>query len=74
MEIVMAGYLALLSQTKTEYQPRTVLDFSTVEITGEVARPHGSYLQSRRRTRFGPLIRTRSDFRPELLRSVEQLD
>lgn len=74
MDVVFAGCLALMGQTETEYEQRTVLDFSEVEITGEVIRPEGSYLHSRGRTRFESLIRTRIDFRPELLRSIEQLE
>lgn len=55
------------------YARRSVIHFGEVTVSGEVTRPSGSYVQLRKKTRFQPLVRLRSDFRPELLASVDAL-
>ncbi|MFO0727551.1 MAG: hypothetical protein U1E65_27485 [Myxococcota bacterium] len=55
------------------YAKRTLLDFETVVVSGEVCRPAGSYVEARGKARFQSLLKVRGDFRPELLRSVEGL-
>lgn len=55
------------------YKRRTVVDFSEVKISGELVKPSTTYVNTRRRTDFQPLIRVRGDFRPELLSSIDAL-
>ncbi len=58
---------------KTVYSKKTVIDFSDVNIEGELTKPEGSYIKNRKKTRFRNLIELRGNFRPELARSVSKL-
>lgn len=58
---------------KTVYSKKTVIDFSDVQIDGELTKPEGSYIKNRKKTRFRNLIELRGNFRPELSRSVSKL-
>lgn len=58
---------------KTVYNKKTVIDFSDVNIEGELTKPEGSYVKNRKKTRFRNLIELRGNFRPELARSVSKL-
>ena len=58
---------------KTVYKSKTVIDFSDVTIEGELTKPEGSYLGTRKSSQFNKLILVREDFRPELLMSVDNL-
>lgn len=60
-------------QDKVVYKKKTVIDFSDVTIEGELVKPEGSYVVNRKKTRFRNLISVRSDFRPELGRSADNL-
>ena len=71
---------AAMAQDKTineadrvEYNKKTVIDFSDVNIDGELTKPEGSYIKNRKRTKFRNLIELRGNFRPELRRSVSKL-
>jgi hypothetical protein len=55
------------------YNKKTVIDFSDVNIEGELTKPEGSYIKNRKKTRFRNLIELRGNFRPELRRSVSSL-
>ena len=70
---MIAGWLALVSADKTAYKAKTVIDFSDVTVHAELTRPAGSYLNSKKRVKFRSLIRSRGDFRPELVRSLDQI-
>lgn len=58
---------------KVVYSKKTVIDFSDVNIEGELTKPEGSYIKNRKSTRFRNLIELRGNFRPELRRSVSSL-
>jgi hypothetical protein len=58
---------------RTVYNKKTVIDFSDVNIEGELTKPEGSYIKNRKKTRFRNLIELRGNFRPELKRSVSAL-
>jgi hypothetical protein len=58
---------------RVEFQKKTVIDFSDVNIEGELTKPEGSYIKNRKKTRFRNLIQLRGNFRPELERSVSKL-
>ncbi|MEO0323212.1 MAG: hypothetical protein AAF447_09660 [Myxococcota bacterium] len=55
------------AQDETEY------DFEDDLVSGDLVRPDGELLNVRRRGRRGSLIRTRQNFVPEMLKSVEDL-
>ena len=58
---------------KVVYNKKTVIEFSDVNIEGELTKPEGSYIKNRKKTRFRNLIELRGNFRPELKRSVSAL-
>jgi hypothetical protein len=58
---------------REEFQKKTIIDFSDVNIEGELTKPEGSYIKNRKSTKFRNLIQLRGNFRPELSRSVEAL-
>ena len=58
---------------RVEYNKKTMIDFSDVNIEGELTKPEGSYIKNRKKTRFRNLIELRGNFRPELKRSVSAL-
>ncbi len=58
---------------KTVFNKKTVIDFSDVNIEGELTKPEGSYIKNRKKTRFRNLIELRGNFRPELKRSAHAL-
>ena len=60
-------------QDKTVYKQRTSIDFSDVTLDGELTKPEGQYGLARTKTKFNSLIRLRTNFTPELKKSVEQL-
>ena len=64
---------AVVEADKTVYNKKTVIDFSDVNIEGELTKPEGSYIKNRKKTRFRNLIELRGNFRPELARSVSKL-
>jgi hypothetical protein len=48
------------------------LDFDDDKVEGDVQRPDDPLVESRNRSRFGPLIKVRTNFIAELLRSAER--
>lgn len=58
---------------KTVFRKKTTIDFTDVAIDGELTKPEGSYSVSKKKTTFKTLIKVRTDFNPELKRSVENL-
>jgi hypothetical protein len=60
-------------EDKVVFNKKTVIDFSDVNIEGELTKPEGSYIKNRKQTRFRNLIELRGNFRPELRRSVSAL-
>ena len=55
------------------YKKRTVLDFTGDLIEGDLIKPEGSYVVSRKASRFSSLIRIRENFLPELISSSNDL-
>ena len=55
------------------FQKRTVVDFSELTIQGELSRPEGVYILSRKKTRFKTLLSPRPNFLQELIRSTDNL-
>lgn len=55
------------------YQKHSVVDFADDTIEGDLSKPDGQYLESRKRLRHQRLIKVRDSFRPEILQSVKGL-
>jgi len=68
-----ASEKVIKEESKTVYKKETIIDFSEFYIAGELMRPDGAYVKNRKKTKFNSLIELRSHFRPELLRSVNDL-
>jgi hypothetical protein len=55
------------------YQKHTVVEFGDDTIDGNLSRPDGQYLESRKRLRHQRLIKVRENFRAEILQTVRGL-
>jgi hypothetical protein len=55
------------------YQKHTVVDFGDDTIEGDLSKPDGQYLESRKKQRHAKLIKVRESFRLEILQSVRGL-
>lgn len=55
------------------YKKHTVVDFGDDTIEGDLSKPDGQYLESRKRLRHQRLIKVRESFKPEILQSVRGL-
>ena len=80
------GLLALLAMTGTSdawaqdeddrkvvYKDRTEIDFEGLDVSGELVKPQGALLLSRKKASFNPLIRLRTDFNEEMASSVDEV-
>tara|TARA_R110002096_G_scaffold215919_1_gene403811 strand:+ start:259 stop:507 length:249 start_codon:yes stop_codon:yes gene_type:complete len=70
--------IALADDTKEEepkviYKERTEIDFEGVEIAGELVKPQGSLVLDRKRAKFNPMIKLRTDFDDEIDKSVDEV-
>jgi hypothetical protein len=55
------------------FKRHTVVDFGDDTIEGDLSKPDGAYLESRKRLRHQRLIKVRENFRAEILQSVTGL-
>ncbi len=55
------------------YQKHTVVDFGDDTIEGDLSKPDGQYLESRKRLRHQRLIKVRETFKAEIIQSVRGL-
>lgn len=55
------------------YRKKTVVSFEDDTIDGDLTRPDGAYVESRKRVRHSNLIRIREDFRDRILDSVSSI-
>lgn len=58
---------------QTVFKKKTIIDFSDVTIQGELTKPEGSYILSRKKTKFTTLLKIRGNFLPELFNSIDNL-
>ena len=55
------------------YQKHTVIEFGDDTIEGDLTKPDGQYLESRKKFRHQRLIKVRRSFRTELLQTIKKL-
>ena len=55
------------------YKDRTEIDFESLDVTGEMVKPQGALFSERKRASFNPLIKLRTDFKPEMSQSVNDV-
>ena len=58
---------------KVIYKERTEIDFDSVDVNGELIKPAGALLISRKRAQFNPLIRLRDDWKEEMKKSIDKV-
>lgn len=78
MNVLMFLTAITLAQSATPkervvYKKRTVIDFTGALIEGDLIKPEGAYVVSRKASRFSSLIRVRENFLPELIASPNDL-
>lgn len=73
---MLAAFLMLTKPARADdvvYQKHTVVDFGDDTIDGNLSKPDGQYLESRKRMRHERLIKVRQNFRTEILQSIRWL-
>ena len=58
---------------KVIYKQRTEIDFEDVDVTGELIKPQGALIISRKKATFPPLIKLREDWNDELKRTIDKV-
>ena len=71
--LLLLGWVAPARAEEVVYKKHTVVDFGDDTIEGDLSKPDGAYLESRKRLRHQRLIKVRENFRPEILQSVRGL-
>lgn len=71
--VAFADEKVIREEDRTVFKKKTVVDFNDVTLEGELTKPEGSYLVDKKKARFSSLIKLRSDFLPELQKSVDNL-
>lgn len=56
-----------------QYKQKTVYDFDDDTVEGDLVRPDGELVDSRRAAKHSSLIKIRENFIPEMLKSVEAI-
>lgn len=73
--LMPAGALAQAKEGEpgVVYQKTTTVSFDGDTIDGDLTRPDGAYVESRKRLRHSNLIRVREHWRRQILQSVQKL-
>ncbi len=61
------------SQTKVEYEKKTVINFEDDTIEGDLKRPDGEYVEARQKVDHSNLIRIREDWREKVMQASGEL-
>ena len=75
--VLGSAYEIVYAQTggapEVRYKRKTVYDFDDDLVEGELQRPDGEYIDTRRKAKHSSLIKIREDFIPEMLKSAEDI-
>ncbi|MCA9670608.1 MAG: adventurous gliding motility protein CglF [Myxococcales bacterium] len=79
--LMLAGFLVGAAGTvsaqgqapNVKYKKKTVYDFDDDVVEGELQRPDGEYVDTRRKAKHSSLIKIRENFIPEMLKSAEDI-
>jgi hypothetical protein len=55
------------------YKQKTVYDFDDDLVEGDLVRPDGEFIDTRKAAKHSSLIKVRADFIPEMLKSAEDI-
>ena len=58
---------------KVTYEKKTVINFEDDTIQGDLTKPDGEYVESRKKVRHSNLINIREEFKDKVLQSVGEL-
>ena len=58
---------------KVSYRKKTSIDFSDVNISGELTKPEGAYVGVRKNIKFKNFIKVRANFRDKLSDSADNI-
>ena len=60
-------------EDSVSYRKKTSIDFSDVNISGELTKPEGAYVGVRKNIKFKNFIKVRANFRDKLSDSVDNI-
>lgn len=69
----VAAEKIIQEQDKVIVRKKTMVDFSGVNVEGDLIKPEGSYVIDRRKSGFPSRIKVRASFAPELQKSADNL-
>ena len=75
---LLAGPGAVLAQAppaggETQYKSKTVYDFDDDTVEGDLVRPDGEFVDTRKGAKHSSLIKIRENFIPEMIKSAEDI-
>jgi hypothetical protein len=78
---LLSGVSPALAQTpaggeaggSVQYKQKTVYDFDDDVVEGDLVRPDGEFVDTRRAAKHSSLIKIRENFIPEMLKSAEDI-
>ena len=73
MPVVASAQDTVQGEDKTVFKKKTTIDFSDVTLEGELTKPEGAYVVSRKASKFSNLIKVRMTYAEELGRSAAEL-
>lgn len=56
-----------------QYRSKTTYDFDDDVVEGDLVRPDGEFIDTRKAAKHSSLIKIRADFVPEMLKSAEDI-
>ena len=71
--LVAAPASAQNAGDNVQYKSKTVYDFDDDVVEGDLVRPDGEFVDSRKAAKHSSLIKIRADFIPEMLKSAEDI-
>jgi hypothetical protein len=57
----------------TQYKSKTVYDFDDDVVEGDLVRPDGEFIDTRKGAKHSSLIKIRENFIPEMIKSAEDI-
>ena len=61
------------AERKIIYRERTEIDFEVVDVNGQLVKPQGTLILTRKRATFNPLIKLREDWKEEMKQSIKEV-
>ena len=71
--LIALAYAEDEQDRKVIYKKETEIDFESLEIEGQLHKPHGAAILERTGAVFNPLIQLRIDFNTEMSQSVTNI-